>query len=59
MTEQEQTAVEQSITDFVKKNALMIPLYSVNRSLYLDKNISNTKLPTILPDLTVLPASLS
>lgn len=50
--------VQKDITERIRNNAIMIPLYTVNRYFYYDKNILDTSFTSVFPSFTILPDTL-
>lgn len=54
----ERIAVEDSLIEEIRKEAIMLPIYSPNRNLYIDKNIRSTEFSKIIPNIDLIPYML-
>lgn len=50
--------IKKDLTQRIREDALMIPLYTVNRYFYYDKNILKTEFPPIFPSFVILSDTL-
>lgn len=54
----ERIAVEDSLIEEIKKEAIILPIYSPNRNLYIDKNIRSAEFSKIIPNIDLIPYML-
>ena len=50
--------IKKDLTQRIREDALMIPLYTVNRYFYYDKNILKTEFTPIFPSFVILSDTL-
>ena len=50
----ERKAIEESLITEIQKEAIILPFYSPNRLLYIDKNMKNLAIAKIIPNIDLL-----